>query len=94
MEESILVGDFNVCYRSEGEGEPLVLLHGMSFSHEVWDMTIKEASRLFTVYAPPGIERRMVEAHLETLRENVQLAAPGAQVESAGVFGAGASRPE
>jgi pimeloyl-ACP methyl ester carboxylesterase len=56
MEESILVDDYNVCYRSEGEGEPLVLLHGTSFSHEVWDKTIKEASTLFTVYAPdmPG----------------------------------------
>jgi pimeloyl-ACP methyl ester carboxylesterase len=51
MEESILIDDINVCYRVEGEGEPLVLLHGMAFTREVWDQTIKEASRFFTVYA-------------------------------------------
>jgi len=56
MEESILIDDINVCYRVEGEGEPLILLHGMAFTREVWGQTIKEASRFFTVYAPdmPG----------------------------------------
>lgn len=56
MEESILIDYINVCYRVEGEGDPLVLLHGMAFTGEVWGRTIKEASRFFTVYAPdmPG----------------------------------------
>ncbi len=56
MDESVLIGDINVCYRVEGEGEPLVLLHGEAFVRDVWGLTIKEASRFFTVYAPdlPG----------------------------------------
>lgn len=56
MEESIFTDGINVCYRVEGEGEPLMLLHGMAFTREVWDYTIREASRFFTVYAPdmPG----------------------------------------
>jgi pimeloyl-ACP methyl ester carboxylesterase len=59
MEESILLDDINVFYQTEGQGEPLVLLHGTSFSHDIWDSTIKEASKLFTVYAPdmPGFGR-------------------------------------
>ncbi len=56
MDESVLIGDFNVCYRVEGKGEPLVLLHGEAFARDIWGQTIKEASRFFTVYAPdlPG----------------------------------------
>lgn len=56
MEETILVDGINICYRVEGEGEPLLLLHGMACSHGAWDKTITQASRFFTVYAPdlPG----------------------------------------
>ena len=51
MEETILIDGINVCYRVEGKGEPLLLIHGMAFSHEVWNKTIKEVSKSFTVYA-------------------------------------------
>ncbi len=56
MDETILIDGINVSYRVEGEGEPLVLIHGMAFSYEVWNKTIKAASKFFTVYAPdlPG----------------------------------------
>lgn len=43
---------------------------------------------LFTVYAPPGITRPAVSAQLDALTDNVRVFSPGAQVESAGVFGA------
>ena len=45
-----------VSYRVEGSGQPLILLHGMAFSHDVWDRTVRQASKFFTVYAPdlPG----------------------------------------
>jgi pimeloyl-ACP methyl ester carboxylesterase len=56
VEETILVDGMNVSYRVEGSGQPLILLHGMAFSHDVWDRTIRQASKFFTVYAPdlPG----------------------------------------
>ncbi|HTY92023.1 MAG TPA: alpha/beta hydrolase [Methanocella sp.] len=56
MEETILIDGINVSYRVEGKCEPLILLHGMAFSHDVWDKTIRQASKFFTIYAPdlPG----------------------------------------
>ena len=42
---------------------------------------------LFTVYAPPGIEERTVRGHLEDIRENVTVIAPGASVELLETFG-------
>ncbi len=50
MEETILIDGINVSYRVEGTGEPLLLIHGMAFSYEVWNKTIKAASKFFTVY--------------------------------------------
>jgi DNA/RNA-binding domain of Phe-tRNA-synthetase-like protein len=44
---------------------------------------------LFTVYAPPGIEAQIVHNHLEDIRENVTLFAPGISVEDLEVFNAG-----
>ncbi len=42
---------------------------------------------VFTVYAPPGIEVRAVNRHLEDIRENVTVIAPGASVELLETFG-------
>ena len=42
---------------------------------------------VFTVYAPPGIEERDVGRHLEDIRENVAVIAPGASVELIETFG-------
>lgn len=42
---------------------------------------------VFTVYAPPGIEERDVSCHLEDIRENVTVIAPGASVELLETFG-------
>ncbi len=42
---------------------------------------------VFTVYAPPGIEKRDVHRHLEDIRENVTVIAPGASVELLETFG-------
>jgi DNA/RNA-binding domain of Phe-tRNA-synthetase-like protein len=42
---------------------------------------------VFTVYAPPGIEERDVNLHLEDIRENVTVIAPGASVELLETFG-------
>ena len=42
---------------------------------------------LFTVYGPPGVGERVMEGHLEDIRENVKLVAPTAEVELLKVFG-------
>lgn len=42
---------------------------------------------VFTVYAPPGIEEQAVNRHLEDIRENVTVIAPGASVELLETFG-------
>jgi DNA/RNA-binding domain of Phe-tRNA-synthetase-like protein len=42
---------------------------------------------VFTVYAPPGIEGQYVSRHLEDIRENVTVIAPGATVELLETFG-------
>jgi DNA/RNA-binding domain of Phe-tRNA-synthetase-like protein len=42
---------------------------------------------VFTVYAPPGIEVQNVNRHLEDIRENVIVIAPGATVELLETFG-------
>ncbi|HEY47167.1 MAG TPA: hypothetical protein G4O14_10330 [Anaerolineae bacterium] len=42
---------------------------------------------VFTVYAPQGIEERDVSRHLEDIRENVRVIAPGASVELLETFG-------
>ncbi len=42
---------------------------------------------VFTVYAPPGIEERDVNCHLEDIQENVTLIAPEASVELLETFG-------
>lgn len=41
---------------------------------------------VFTVYAPPGIDEQTVTNHLQHLKENVMIFAPGAQVELLNVY--------
>jgi DNA/RNA-binding domain of Phe-tRNA-synthetase-like protein len=43
---------------------------------------------LFTVYAPPGIDRGAVRSHLEDIRANVSIVSPDAQVDVLQVYGA------
>jgi DNA/RNA-binding domain of Phe-tRNA-synthetase-like protein len=43
---------------------------------------------LFVVYAPEGIGAEAVGRHLEEIRDNVRLIAPGAVVEALRVYGA------
>ena len=42
---------------------------------------------VFTVYAPQGIDRQVVEAHLKDMRDYILIFAPQAQVEMLEVFG-------
>ena len=42
---------------------------------------------VFTVYAPPGIAEKDVLLHLDGIRENVAVVAPGASVDSIETLG-------
>lgn len=44
---------------------------------------------VFTVYAPPGVEEKQVEQHLQDIQETVLVASPQAQTEMLQVFSAG-----
>lgn len=44
---------------------------------------------LFTVYAPTGIEKNLVQSHLEDIRKNVQVISPVSTVELIKVYDAG-----
>ncbi len=52
-------------------------------------ITSETTAVLFTVYAPPGIARAQLEAHLLDLESNVRLSSPHAKVEIREVFPAG-----
>jgi pimeloyl-ACP methyl ester carboxylesterase len=55
MGEYIDIGAVKTWYDEQGEGEPLVLLHGGLVSNATWGMQIPELSAAFRVFAP---ERR------------------------------------
>ena len=48
----IAVGDARVAYYEEGEGEPLVLLHGCPFSSFIWRQVIPSLSTQYRCLAP------------------------------------------
>ena len=52
-------------------------------------ITGKTCNALFTVYAPPGIEREQVERHLQDIAELVGLFSPDMNVERLAVYEAG-----
>ena len=49
-------------------------------------ITGKTSNALFTVYAPPGIEREQVERHLQDIAELVRLFSPDMNVEQLAVY--------
>jgi len=51
-------------------------------------ITPKTQRVLFTVYAPPGIDREAVRLHLEDIRANVLVVSPDALTEMIEVLGA------
>jgi pimeloyl-ACP methyl ester carboxylesterase len=67
-----------MAYRDEGDGKPIVLLHGFCGSHQYWDHVIPELSKDYRVIAPdlPGHgnstvtnEQQSIEAMADTIKE-------------------------
>jgi DNA/RNA-binding domain of Phe-tRNA-synthetase-like protein len=66
------------------EGVLSCVLYGPDWRTRITSVT---TGVLFTVYAPAGIERPMVEEHLARIKDNVLLVAPGAELLFLGVAG-------
>lgn len=47
----IFVNNVNLYYETHGEGQPIILLHGNSQTHEIFDKLIDELKKQYTVYA-------------------------------------------
>ncbi|CAK7062821.1 MAG: 2-succinyl-6-hydroxy-2,4-cyclohexadiene-1-carboxylate synthase [Eubacterium sp.] len=48
---NIQIGDINLFYEQEGQGAPLILIHGNGEDHTIFDKITGPLSREFTVYA-------------------------------------------
>jgi pimeloyl-ACP methyl ester carboxylesterase len=59
MDKLAIVNGINIFYQAEGQGEPVILLHGNGLSHDMWKYNIGPLSRNFKVFAPdlPGFGR-------------------------------------
>ena len=49
---TVRVGDINIHYRTAGEGEPLVLLHGFTHTSRAWEPFVAALSEDFTLIMP------------------------------------------
>jgi DNA/RNA-binding domain of Phe-tRNA-synthetase-like protein len=73
-------------YIGDAEGVLSSILYGPDQRTQIRPETQRV---LFTVYGAPGIEVQTMREHLEDIRDNVMLIAPGAAVEVLEVYGAG-----
>lgn len=46
-----MVNGLKLYYQKEGSGRPVILLHGNGEDHTIFDVAIRDLSRLYTVYA-------------------------------------------
>jgi DNA/RNA-binding domain of Phe-tRNA-synthetase-like protein len=69
----------------DGEGIISNIVYGPDQRTQITPQT---SNVLFTVYAPTGIDIRLIEHHLQEIQQNVQLVTEGAKVEMLEVFGA------
>jgi DNA/RNA-binding domain of Phe-tRNA-synthetase-like protein len=83
-EEQVLkAGDMMI---SDAEGVASCIVYGPDSRTRIRPETERV---VFTVYAPPGIDAGDVHSHLEDIRENIIVFAPGASVELLETFDAG-----
>ena len=72
-EQALKAGDM---YIADGQGVLSSILYGPDSRSRIRHETQEV---LFTVYAPPGIDRAAVRAHLDDIRSLVQVVSPGAE---------------
>ncbi|MCP4426140.1 MAG: hypothetical protein GY803_16735 [Chloroflexi bacterium] len=79
--QSLKAGDMFI---ADGEGILSSVIYGPDKRTQITPTT---QAVLFTIYAPPDIERAAVEAHLGDIQELVLLVSPKAKVELLAVYG-------
>ena len=52
MQNRVTINGLQMAYKKQGQGRPLVLVHGWPTSSYIWRAIIKPLSEHFTVYAP------------------------------------------
>jgi DNA/RNA-binding domain of Phe-tRNA-synthetase-like protein len=70
-------------YVRDGDGILSAVLHGPDARTKIGLQTTKV---LYVVYAPPGVDRTAVAAHLDDIRENVGIFSPAARVTALSVL--------
>jgi DNA/RNA-binding domain of Phe-tRNA-synthetase-like protein len=79
-EQKLKSGDMMI---ADSQGVISSVLYGPDYRTRITSTTKRV---IFTVYAPPGIGEKIVEEHLQDIRSNVLILAPGAEVESLKVY--------
>jgi DNA/RNA-binding domain of Phe-tRNA-synthetase-like protein len=81
QEQQLKTGDMMI---ADAQGVISSVIYGPDRRTQI---TSETGQVLFTVYAPPGIEKQAVRDHLQDIQANVLLVAPQAQVELLEVYG-------
>jgi DNA/RNA-binding domain of Phe-tRNA-synthetase-like protein len=80
QEQDLKAGDMMI---ADAQGIISSVLYGPDQRTRI---TAESQRVFFTVYAPPGIEGEAVREHLQDIRDNVMLVAPGGEVELLEVY--------
>ena len=80
-QQTLKAGDMMI---SDQMGVISSIVHGPDQRTQI---TPETRNVIFTVYAPPGISEQSVTQHLQSIKENVLLFAPQAQVELFQIYG-------
>jgi len=80
-QQTLKAGDMMI---SDQVGVISSIVHGPDQRTQI---TPETCNVIFTVYAPPGISEQSVAQHLQSIKENVLLFAPQAQVELFQIYG-------
>jgi DNA/RNA-binding domain of Phe-tRNA-synthetase-like protein len=81
QEQELKAGDMFI---ADGQGILSSIIYGPDQRTQIRPATRRA---LFTVYAPPGIDREAVQRHLQDIEANVRLVAPQATTELLAVYG-------
>lgn len=71
----VFVNNVNLYYETFGEGQPIILLHGNSETHEIFDKIIEKLKSQYKVYAIDsrchGKSENLMEISYNTMREDI-----------------------
>lgn len=87
----IQVNDVTIYYEKSGQGEPIILLHGNSESHKIFDVLTKQLSGRYTVYAldsrDHGKSSRVKQLNYADMAEDVACFIRELKLEGAVLYG-------